>query len=197
MLTSALGPGEQEPLPQAVQRDTSCSGVAGVDIVIALGVVELFDAGRDDPISRHRLAVVDGRLGYVQAVGGFGRDILKNVLRKAAPDGLRDEAHDHAIAMGELQILVDPGLRLRGELRRELAGRKHHLMIAIRQVVAVHINIVELIIEPYLLGLLVHLKQRPRVPQTDVLDRVLISRDHLGRQVRQRRIGCFLDRVEL
>ena len=70
-----------------------------------------------------------------------------------------------------------------GKLRGELARRKHHLVIAIRQVVAVHINLVKLIIEPYFLGLLVHLKQRTLVPETDVLDRVLISRNHLGRQI--------------
>ena len=83
-----LSPGEQEPLPQAVQRDASRSGVTRVDILIPLGVVELFHARRDDPISRHRLAVVDGRLVYGQAVGGFGRDILKHVLRKASPHSL-------------------------------------------------------------------------------------------------------------
>jgi len=43
-------------------------------------------------------------------------------------------------------------------------------VIAVRQVVAVHINPVKLIIEAYLLGLLVHLKQRAIVPETDVLD---------------------------
>ncbi len=82
--------------------------------------------------------------------------------------------------MGELQLLVHPGLGFRGKIRRELAGRKHHLVITIRQVVAVHISLVELIVEPYLLGLFVHLKQRAPVPETDVLDRVLISRNHLG-----------------
>jgi len=51
MLTYRLSPGEQEPLPQAVQRDASGSGVTGVDILISLGVVELFNAGGDDPIS--------------------------------------------------------------------------------------------------------------------------------------------------
>jgi|ERR1039458_8121038 len=98
--------------------------------------------------------------------------------------------------MRELQFLVHPGLGFGRELRGELAGRKHDLVITIRQVVAVHINLVELIIEPYLLGLLVHLKQRAIVPETDVLDGVLISRNHLGCKIRQRRVGGILDRVE-
>ena len=98
--------------------------------------------------------------------------------------------------MRELQLLVNPGLGFSGKFRRELAGRKHHLVITVRQMVAVHISLVKLIVEPYLLGLLVHLKQRTPVPETDILNRVLISRNHLGCQVRQRRVGCFLDRVE-
>ena len=162
--------------------------VAGIDIVIALGVVELFDAGRNDPITRHRLSVVDGRLGYVQAVRGFGRDVLKKVLRKSAADGLRDEVHDDAIAVGELQVLVDPGLRLRGELRRKFAGGKHHLMIAVRQVITVGVDVIELVVEAYRLSLLIGLKQRPRVPQANVLDRVFIPRDRTA-GVRSARAG--------
>ena len=89
----------------------------------------------------------------------FGWDVLEKVLRKPSSDGLRDEVRDHAVAMGELQILVDPGLRFRGQFRRKLAGGKHHLMIAIRQVVTVDANIIELIVEAYCLGLLIGLKQ--------------------------------------
>ena len=49
-----LSPGEQQPFPQAIQRDASRAAITCVDILIPLGIVELFDAGRDDPISRHR-----------------------------------------------------------------------------------------------------------------------------------------------
>src|SRR6185437_16185571 len=160
----SFGPGEQQSLPITIQRDAALPAVAGVDIVIALGIVELLDAGRDDPISRHRLSVVDGWLGYGQAEGGFGWDFLKSVLRKPSSDLLRDEVHDHAIAVRELQVLVDPRLRFRGKFRRELAGGKHDLMIAVRQVIAVGIHVIELVVEAYRLGLLIGLKQRPRVP---------------------------------
>ena len=85
--------------------------------------------------------------------------------------------------MRELQFLVHPGLGLSGKLRGKLARRQHHLVIAVGQVVAVYIDIVKLIIEPYFLGLLVHLKQRTVIPETDVLDGVLISRNYLGCQV--------------
>ena len=70
-------------------------------------------------------------------------------------------------------------------------------MIAIRQVVTVDANIIELIVEAYCLGLLIGLKQRPRVPQTNVLDRVFVPCDRRGRQVRQGRIGGFLNGLEL
>src|SRR5271155_6193034 len=70
-------------------------------------------------------------------------------------------------------------------------------MIAIRQVVTVDPDIIELIVEAYCLGLLIGLKKRPRVPQTNVLDRVLIPCDRRRRQVRQGRIGGFLDGLEL
>ena len=60
-----FGPREQKPFPNTVQRDSALSSVARVDIVIAFRVVEFLDAGRDDPISRHRLPEIDGGLGYV------------------------------------------------------------------------------------------------------------------------------------
>ena len=70
-------------------------------------------------------------------------------------------------------------------------------MIAVRQVVTVNIDIIELVVEAYRLGLLIGLQQRPLVPQADVLDRVFIPCQHRGRQVSQRRVGSFLDGVEL
>ena len=66
---------------------------------------------------------------------------------KAASYFLRDKVHDHAIAVRELQILIDPGLRLRGKLGRKLTGGQHHLMIAILQVITVRIDVIELVIE--------------------------------------------------
>ena len=42
------------------------------------------------------------------------RDVLEQIFRKASADGLGDEVHDEAVAVRELQVLVDPGLRLGG-----------------------------------------------------------------------------------
>ena len=83
--------------------------------------------------------------------------------------------------MRELQVLIHPRLRFSGESRRELAGRKHHLVIAIRQMVAIHIDIVELVVETYGLSLFIGLKQRTRIPEANVLNGALIPGNHVGR----------------
>ena len=99
--------------------------------------------------------------------------------------------------MRELQVLVHPRLRFGREVRRQLAGRKHHLVIAIGQMVAIHVHIVELVIKTYGLRLLVGLKQRTRIPETDVLNGALIPRNRRGRQIFHRRVGRLLDGVQL
>ena len=66
--------------------------------------------------------------------------------------------------MGELEFLVNPRLGFSRKFRGEFSGRKHHLVISIRQVVAVHIGVIELVIQSYLLSLLIHLQQRAPVP---------------------------------
>ena len=99
--------------------------------------------------------------------------------------------------MRELQILIDPGLSRRGQFVRKLAGGKHDLMIAVRKVVTVGGDREETVIQTNGLGLSEGLKQRPSVPEPDVLDRILVARDHLGREILQRGIGRLLDRVQL
>ena len=49
-------------------------------------------------------------------------------------------------------------------------------MVAVGEVIAVGIDIVELIVQPYRLGLLIGLEQRARVPQANVLDGLLVPR---------------------
>ena len=108
---------ENKSLFQILSNGISAlSSVARVDIVIAFRVVEFLDAGRDNPISRHRLPIIDRRLGYIQAEIGSGRNVLEQILREPISNGLRNEVHDRAIAMGELKILVNPGLRFSPEV---------------------------------------------------------------------------------
>ena len=62
-----LRPGKQEPLPNAVQRDSAAPLVARIDILIALGIIKLLDASRDNLVARRYLAIIDCRLGGVQS----------------------------------------------------------------------------------------------------------------------------------
>jgi hypothetical protein len=107
----ALVPGEQQLLPDAVQGNATFSGVARVDVVVALGIVELLDVGIDDAISLHRFAIVDGRLIDLEPESRLCRDIFKQIFGKAAPDGLGDKVHDEAVAVRELKVSIHPGLR--------------------------------------------------------------------------------------
>ena len=113
-----LCPGKQEPLPNAVQRDSTAPLVARIDVLVALGIVKLLDSGRDDLVARRYLAIIDCRLGGVQAsVLRYRGNIFNKILRKTSADSLRDEIHDQSIPMSELQIFVDPCLRLCRQLR--------------------------------------------------------------------------------
>ena len=85
--------------------------------------------------------------------------------------------------MRKLKILVYPGLRIRGQLGREFARGEHYLMEAIRQMVSIDIHVIKVVVKPNCLGLLISLKQWPRVPESDVLDRILIPCDHVGSQI--------------
>src|SRR6185437_14137992 len=110
-----------------IERNAPDPGVTRIDILIALRIVELFDAGIDNAISRHSLAVVDTRFSDLQAIVGLRRNVLQQVFWEATAYGLRSEAHHQTVAMGELQILVHPGLRLLRQFGSQLARRKHHL----------------------------------------------------------------------
>lgn len=70
-------------------------------------------------------------------------------------------------------------------------------MIAIRQLIAVGVDVIELIIEPDRLGLPVGLKQWAGIPKPNVLNRVLVSCDHVTGQVRQSGVGCFLNSIQI
>ena len=78
-------------------------------------------------VAGHVLAVVDGRLVDLEE-RRFGRNVLYHHAGKTAFVGLRDVAHGEAVAVGELEVLVDPrpGLLqdLLAQLPRRLWGRR-------------------------------------------------------------------------
>jgi hypothetical protein len=83
-----LSPGEEQPLPQAVQRDASCSFVTRVDILIPLGVVELFSARSrrsDIPASTRRSRWKAGlRLGRRRIRAGYSQERTAESLPRSS-----------------------------------------------------------------------------------------------------------------
>ena len=71
--------------------------------------------------------------------------------------------------MGELQMLIDPGLGVfRQQPDVQFARRQHHLRIASVDVVAIDVDIDEIVVKANLLQLLVGIDERARVPEPDV-----------------------------
>ena len=189
-----LRPRKQEPLPNAVERNSALPLVARIDVLIALGIVELFDSGRDNLVPRRHLSEVNGRLSDIQAILRFGEEYSQEDIAEGLP-----------LSVFDTKFITSPSPWVNsrfsltqvcaccGQLRREFPGCKHHLMVAIRQMVSIDIHVIELVVKTNRLGLLIGLKQWPRIPETDVLDRILISRDHVGSQIGESRISGFLD----
>ena len=70
-------------------------------------------------------------------------------------------------------------------------------MKTIRKMITVHIHVIKLVVKTNRLCLLIGLKQGAGVPKADVLNRILIPRDHLGRQISERRVSGLLNCVQL
>ncbi len=156
-----LRPCKQDPLPNTVEWNSALPLVARINVLIALGIVKLLDSGGDNLVPRRNLSEVNLWLGDIQAIFRFGGNILKKILRQPSSGCRRHEVHHQAFAMRELKVLVHPGLRLCGQLRREFPGRKHYLMVAIRQMVSIDIHVIKLVVKTNRLGLLISLKQGP------------------------------------
>ena len=99
------------------------------------------------------------------------RNVLHEEGRQAFAFELGDGAHHHAEAVRELQALVHPGAGVVGEERGvDLARGEHHLAASAGQVVAIDVDVVELVVGADQLQLAVGVEQRLRVPEPDVLE---------------------------
>ncbi len=86
-------------------------------------------------------------------------------------------------------MIAEPaGWRIVAARRDGIATAGCRLMVAIGKVMAVHAGIVELVTEPDGPRLLIHFQQRARIPEPDVLDGILVARDHRRREIGERRI---------
>ena len=82
-----------------------------------------------------------------------------------------DRTHHQSVAVGELEMTVDPGLRVRRQQADvELPRRQHHLVLVAIPPVAIYIDAGEIIVKTDILQLPVGGEQRARIPQANVLD---------------------------
>ena len=115
------------------------------------------------------LAIVDGRLAYVQK-GRLGRQILHDHAGKASIRRLSDTMlMATSVPVCEFQVLVDPGPRLLEYLFAQFSGGYHYLPIAFTgEQITIHVHVIETVIEAHLLGLPECLQERPMIPEADI-----------------------------
>ena len=89
--------------------DAAVPGIGGEDVVFAARVVELLGLGLHEHVVVRELAEVDRRLRHRQIPGGDRRQVADEQHRQALARDLVDRAEREAVAVGEGQVLVDPG----------------------------------------------------------------------------------------
>ena len=163
--------GEGELAEPRAQHDAAAAPVRRVHVLIAGRIVELLRACPHERVLVGDLTVVDlGPRDLRESARRGGRNVLDQELRQSLRGDAVDGAHDHAVTMGERQMLIDPDAGLQVRIR-QLARRDHELTVLAVDHVAVVVDVLELVVGPDLLELRERPQQRPVVPQPDVLDR--------------------------
>src|SRR6516164_3190391 len=70
-------PGEQRAPRGLADRNTIRTVIRRIDVVLALGIVELRRAGPDDDVAVRALAEIDARLGDRRSAVGDWRDVFQ------------------------------------------------------------------------------------------------------------------------
>src|SRR5271155_1027512 len=119
---------EEQASPEAADRHAAVALVEVVNIIVAAWIIELGRPAVDDGIHVLPLAIVDAGAGHVDADVGDRRNVLGIKNRQAFAILDVNRAHYQAVAVGELEMAIDPGLGVGGQqIDVELAGREHHL----------------------------------------------------------------------
>ena len=185
--------GEGKAGQRQADGDAALAGVAGVGVRLSLGVVELLLPGVDDGVGTGLLTVVDLRPIDLQLrYGGHGRYVLDPELGEAVGADPGGRADGDAVAVGVLDVLVDPGL-LRQLGVVNLPGGDHHLAHLAADVVPVDVHLVKLVVGAQALQLLIGLAQHPPVPEPGVGDGRVVGGDVGRRQFMVRRVHLRLD----
>ena len=102
---------EQQPAEKSRHRHAARSRVIRKDVVRALGIIELGRRRIDDGVIVARLAKIKRGLVNLQPHVRDRRNILYIEHRQPLGVLLVDRAHREPRAVGELEMLIDPGLR--------------------------------------------------------------------------------------
>ena len=104
--------------------------------------------------------------------------MLEQLRQALRADGI-DRTDDDALAVGVDEVRVLPGTRDLSQAGRvHLAGRQHDLLAASLEVIAVDVDVGELVVLANALQLVIGRQQRPPVGDPNIRQRRLIAREH-------------------
>ena len=186
-------PNAEEQAPEeARDRHAAAAFIAGVDVILALRVVELASLRLDEHVLVRTLSVVDAGLLDIEVDRRLRRDVLDEQHGQAFLRDLVHRSERDAVSMGERQVLVDP-VAVRQGIGIELARREHDLPIAAVDHVPVVVDRDEVVVRADLLNLRERLQQRLGIPQPHVAERGLVRVDVRAGELRIARQLPFVD----
>ncbi len=83
-----------------------------VYVLITARVIQLFYIGIYNFVAGIMISIVDAGLAYIQAKLGNRREVLNGKYRVSLASNLCYRAHNQSVAVGKLQVTIDPGISL-------------------------------------------------------------------------------------
>src|SRR5262245_30372372 len=166
--------GKQQSLPEGIETYAAVTGIARVNVLVALGVVKFRHRSRDDTIAGQGFTEVDRRQDDRESTLRYGREILDHENRGTLVVFLRCETHGKTVAMGVLQVPVHPRLSLARQVPRQLPSRQHDLAVGVAHPVPVHVDVAELVVGSNPLELPKGLAEGTPIPEANVADGLVV-----------------------
>ncbi len=193
-LVGAQVPREEHPSHERADTDATFSRVPRELVGVTGRIIELVLRRPDERIRGRVLAVVDLRTRHVDVDAAHRRDVADPQLRQTFARDLVHRAQAHTVAVGVLQMLVDPAARV---VVLELARREHHLSSPTAHLVAIDVHVAKVVVGPDFLDLLVRCQEWADVPEANVLDRGRVLLKQRGVDDRVQLEVAFLDVLEV
>ena len=167
---------DDQPAEEPAELDAARALVGREAVGFTLRVVELLLARLHVDVRVGQLAEIELRPRHLDR---WDRALRRHVAQDERRQPFRREAvdrvHRHTVAVGVDELFVDPvAAALRQLVDVELARREHHLPDRSVHLVAVDVDVGEVVVGADLLDLPQRVLQRAPVPQPDVLQRRLI-----------------------